>query len=242
MKKWLLAIFFLPLAFVCAGCGTMKMDTAIKLNPDQSGDFQLKMTVNGALVGFVAGEERDESFERWERVPSARIREYDHDDKHIFEVTIPFKKPTQLKEALGEMGYTVDFQKRSTPFTHYYEASFAYPKEMVKELKSSLDAAEEPNEIFSQAELNNMINSMFSFKASISLPGEIKTTNATVVDGQVASWTQRLQQLDSTKILKVSSQEPNRLGLTVTIGAVLLVSAFVIGGIKKARSPEPPEL
>lgn len=213
MKKWFLGILCLSLAFIFAGCGSMKMDTSLHFNSDKSGEFQMRMALQGALAGLLTEEDGEGNFDKWDKVSGARVREYDDEAQHIFEVTLPFKDPAQLEKALAEMGYTVKFQKRSTPIYHHYLVNFAYPQEWIEDIKESSTTDEDTAEFFSQEELDNLVNSMLSFKASISLPGEITDTNAPAVNGQVASWTQRPRQLDSSKVFQVSSRELNWPGI-----------------------------
>jgi hypothetical protein len=226
MKKWLLGFLSIGAAFICAGCGSMKMDTSIRYNSDQSGQFQMAIALDGALAGLATREEGN--FDRWDKVSGARIREYDDDDKHYYEVTLPFKNPAQLEKALSEAGYTIKFKKRSTPFYHRYEASFAYPEDFVEEIEASSKVDEDTEDFFSQKELENLFNSMLSFKVNISLPGTIVETNAPVVKEHVASWTQRPRQLSTPKLLQASSRELNWAGVITMTVLVLLIILEII--------------
>ena len=239
-------LLVLLLAVAFSGC-QIKLGLDTKVNDNGSGTFGFRLAADKEILDLMA-QQAGSSVDLFGEVKKALPTDWktqegtDPDGTKWVTVTVEFKNAADLQTILKNAGSTANLDFSSLTLTQkkgFFATTTEYSLKL--DMGAALSGLGSMGGQLGSQLTPSVLSSILVFENRVTLPGSIKTNNATKVEGSTLIWQ---PQLSGSTEMKATSQSIRWSVIYILIGAVVVLIALLVVIIilvaRRGRKRTPP--
>lgn len=243
-KKCIISLALCTLSFLCIGCGSLKIQSNTSINEDGSGEFVVRQVAQGAYKQIINKDGKEDFFGT--EYKNGKLNAKEEKDKIVHEIKVPFKSIAELNgifKTATQSNIKIILSEDKGIFKNKYSYKLDLPDiftadEVMKAVEEYAQSGMFGQQQFSPEETREFIGKSITFENSLKVPGKILASNATTVNGNIATWSAPLAKINPKGHLKLTYEVTNKLGMCLIAGGIVvivLISTIIFSIIRKKK-------